>query len=379
MSITNIPDKVRVEIWTKAGGRCQYRGCNKPLWRDDVRLVTMNRSYLAHIVADEPGGPRGDPVLSDQLQDKFSNIMLLCDDHHRLIDKEDVLGHSVELLRAYKQQHEERIERLTSLQDYVRTEIVRFGARIKDRAALVTFDQAQEAVSPERYPSSEQGIRVDLSDLPLSEDDSEYWTVAKLAIDRRLGGALAGGVGPTGQQLSHLSVFALAPIPLLMYFGKQLGDIYPADVYQRHRQPATWSWQDLDDPGFNYTVLYPEQDEQSGERVVVCLSLSGTIHPAEVEHAIGEQLPAYTLTIADPRRDFLRAKEQLELFRVEWARLLTKIREIHGPQTEIHLFPAIPNSVAVEIGRVLLPKSDPSLAVYDHDHSSGGFRQIMAI
>lgn len=377
MSITNIPDKVRVEVWTKAAGRCQYRGCNKPLWRDDVRLATMNRSYLAHIVADEPGGPRGDAVLSEQLKDKFSNIMLLCDDHHRMIDREDVAGHSVDLLRSYKQQHEERIERLTDMQDYVRTELVRFSARVKDRSALVTFEQAQEAVAPERYPVSEQGIRLDLSDLPLNEDDDEYWSHARLAIDRRLSSALDAGVGPTGQQLSHLSVFALAPIPLLIYFGKKLGDIYPADVYQRHRQPATWSWQDDHDPGFNYTVLYPEPTDPAGDRVAVCLSLSGVVHQSEVERALGEQLPTYTLTIADPRRDFLRAKEHLELFRVEWARLLTKIRETHGPKTEVHLFPAIPNAVAVEMGRVMLPKSDPTLIIYDHDRAEG-FRRIMS-
>jgi CBASS immunity sensor of nucleotide second messenger signals len=178
--------------------------------------------------------------------------------------------------------------------------------------------------------------------------------------------------------LSHLSVFALAPIPLLIYFGKQLGDVYPTDVYQRHRHPESWSWQDLDDPGFNYTVLYPEPADPAGDRVVVCLSLSGTIHPSEAEHAVGEDLPTYTLTISDPRRDFLRAKDQLELFRVEWARLLAKIREKHGPKAEIHLFPAIPNSVAVQIGRVILPKSDPTLIVYDHDHNSGGFRRIMS-
>lgn len=379
MSITNIPEKVRVELWTKAAGRCQYRGCNKPLWRDEVKLARMNRSYLAHIVADEPGGPRGDAILSGELKDKFSNIMLMCDDHHRLIDKEDVAGHPVELLQSYKQQHEERIERLTSMQDSVRTEIVRFGARIKDRAALVTFEQAQEAVAPERYPVSEMGIRLDLSDALLNEDDDEYWAHAKLAIDRRLDTALAGGVGPTGQQLNHLSIFALAPIPLLICFGKKLGDMYPADVYQRHRQPETWSWQDDNDLGFNYTVLFPEQWEPPGGRVAVCLSLSGTVHLAEVEHALKEQFPIYTVTIADPRRDFLRTKEQLELFRVEWRRLLTKVRETHGADTEIHLFPAIPNSVAVEIGRVMLPKSDPSLVIYDHDHAAGGFRRIVAI
>ena len=45
---------------------------------------------FAHIIADEPGGPRGHPVLSKQLAKELSNLMLLCLDHHRLIDVDAV-------------------------------------------------------------------------------------------------------------------------------------------------------------------------------------------------------------------------------------------------------------------------------------------------
>lgn len=96
-----------------------------------------------------------------------------------------------------------------------------------------------------------------------------------------------------------------------------------------------------------------------------------------MDAAIGTRLPTYTLTISEPRRDFLRAKEQLELFRVEWTRLLAQLRENHGSGVEVHLFPAVPNSIAVELGRALLPKVDPLLVIYDHDN--GGFTRIMTV
>lgn len=378
MSITNIPDQVRVELWVKAGGRCQYHGCNKALWREELTLRRMNMSYLAHIVADSPDGPRGDPELSEQLKDKFSNIMLLCTDHHRLIDR-DVAAHPVDLLQKYKADHEERIERLTAMQIGARTEIVRFSARIKDRTAIVTFDQAQSAVAPERYPASERGIQIDLSNLEVNEFDPAYWTFAKSAIDQKLALALGDGVGPTGHPLSHLSVFALAPIPLLIYFGRRLGDTIPADVYQRHRENENWSWRELDNEGFNYTIIHPDRQDQNDKSIAVSLSLSGRIHDHEIETTLGTAQPKYLLTISDPRLDFLRAREQLELFRVEWRRLLTEIRDRHGSDSVIHLFPAVPNSVAIEMGRVMLPKSDPTVIVYDNDRENGGFRQIMTI
>jgi hypothetical protein len=379
VSKTTIPDKVVLKVWLDAGGRCQYPGCNIPLWKDELTLVKMNRSYLAHIIADVPGGPRGDPVLSDLLKADPSNIMLLCDTHHRLIDKVDVDGHTVELLREYKQEHEERIERQTAIQTERRTEILLFGTKIKDRSGNVNFEEAREAILPERYPASETGIRIDLAKFAITEKDPEFWTVLEKQVDRALSIHLEQGIGPTGRPINHLSVFAFAPIPALIAFGKRLGDTIAADVFQRHRTQSYWKWRPLDDEGFRYTVLKPDLPETKGTKIAVNLSLSGTIHGTEIERAMEGRVPTYTMTISQPRRDFLQAKEQLELFRSEWSRLLAEIRSDFGEDSEVHLFPAIPVAIAVEIGRSMLPKVDPRLIVYDQDKEDGGFRQILTL
>ena len=79
-------------LWARAAGRCHY--CNKPLIGD---LVSGNeklvRALVAHIVSAKPDGPRGDTVRSPRLVDEIANLMLLCYEHHRLIDVEDVAGH----------------------------------------------------------------------------------------------------------------------------------------------------------------------------------------------------------------------------------------------------------------------------------------------
>ncbi len=74
MSRTTLSVKTRLLVWVRAGGRCEYPGCNKLLLRDDLTATEMNRSYFAHIVADSPDGPRGDPVLSPLLKDDPSNV-----------------------------------------------------------------------------------------------------------------------------------------------------------------------------------------------------------------------------------------------------------------------------------------------------------------
>jgi hypothetical protein len=379
MSRTKLPEKVIVQVWMRAGGRCEYPACNVPLWRDDLTLTKMNAAYLAHIVGDSADGPRGDSILSEQLKAEPSNIMLLCDIHHRLVDQTDVVGHTVDTLRRYKQEHEERIEQQTGVQTHLRTHIVLLSCRIGDRQGGVDYEQARQAVFPHRYPADEHGIRVDISGLQLSERDNGFWPLICQQIDRQLDRYLNDGTGPSGKPINHLSVFALAPIPALIYLGKRLGDTIPMEVYQRHRNTDDWRWQNLPDDDFEYLGPHLSSTGQNETRIAVNLSLSDTIHQTLIEAALSGSVPIYTLTIRQPRRDYLRAQEQLELFREAWRRLLGEIRSRHNSFYTIHLFPAVPNSVAVEIGRVLLPKSDPPIVVWDKDNERGGFVRTIEV
>jgi SMODS-associated and fused to various effectors sensor domain len=363
----------------RAGGRCEYPACNKPLWRDDLTLAKMNGAYLAHIVGDSADGPRGDSILSAQLKADPSNIMLLCDIHHRLVDQTDVASHTVNVLRHYKQEHEERIEQQTGVQTHLRTHIVLLSCRIGDRQGLVDYEQARQAVFPHRYPADEHGIRVDVSSLQLSERDEGFWNIVCQQIDRQLNRYLNDHTGPSGKPINHLSIFAFAPIAALIYLGKRLGDTIPMDVYQRHRNTDDWRWQDLSDDAFEYIGSHLAAARQGETRIAVNLSLSDTIHQAPIEAALGGSVPIYTLTIHQPRRDYLRAQEQLELFREAWRHLLGEIRSRHNTVYTIHLFPAVPNSVAVEIGRLLLPKSDPSIVIWDWDSERGGFVRTIEV
>ena len=67
MSVSNIPESVKLLLWGKSGGRCQYEGCSKALWRDDLTKAEFNAAYIAHIIADKPTGPRGHSELSEKL------------------------------------------------------------------------------------------------------------------------------------------------------------------------------------------------------------------------------------------------------------------------------------------------------------------------
>ena len=47
MSNTHIPKDVLHEIWWKAAGRCEFKGCNKPLYKHGVTLDKCKISEYA--------------------------------------------------------------------------------------------------------------------------------------------------------------------------------------------------------------------------------------------------------------------------------------------------------------------------------------------
>ncbi len=65
----------------------------------------------AHIVAEEDNGPRGDPSMPVSERNAFSNLILLCPTHHRLIDKEHGRHYTVAILVQMKADHEALVER----------------------------------------------------------------------------------------------------------------------------------------------------------------------------------------------------------------------------------------------------------------------------
>jgi hypothetical protein len=362
MSKTSIPAHIKLKLWMRSGGRCQFRGCNELLYRDDLTQTKMNRAYIAHIIADSPNGVRGDKILSPQLAQEFSNLMLLCDAHHRLIDaksNEDI--YTVEVLKTYKKEHEERIEYLTGIGESYKSHLLFFKDNIGDRKPEIEFEDARLAILP-RFPANSNFIEIDLTHGAYRDYEDNYFRDKQKEISRL--------VETKVRQLSninHLSVFAFASIPLLIHFGYELGDTISANIYQRHRSTNSWKWQTEDISRFQYIIEEnPLKSEAETGIIALNLSLSGTIRDEEINSALDKPHSYYKITIANPNPNFLKSEEQLDLFKAEIRTLLRRIRETHGHNCEIHLFPAIPLSIAVSIGCILLPKIDPKIHVYEN-------------
>jgi len=372
MSKTKITTKTQNLLWAMSGGRCEYEGCNKILYMDLLTKKKYNIAYIAHNVGDAANGPRGDSVRSKLLADDIANLMLLCDEHHRLIDKVDVAGHSESRLLEMKKKHEDRIRRLTSIAPNMSSEIILYGANIGNHHSPLSYHLATEAMLPDFYPASDNAIELGLKN-SLSTDDTEmYWTTEENNLckqfDLKIKPRLMCG------NADHYSVFALAPQPLLIKLGILLNDLTNVKVYQKHREPSTWKWQ-ATSPNIKYTLSEPTDKTKTP---VLVFSLSATITHDRIQKVLGNNVSIWEIIIDVPNNDFLKTEALLADFRYIVRHALDKIKLHHGC-VDLHIFPAMPTSASVELGRVWMPKADMSLVIYDENKSRDGFHKTITI
>lgn len=371
MSSTHIPQDVKLRLYVLSGGRCEF--CNDSVLHDSLTYQEDNFAHMAHIIADSPDGPRGDKELSPEMAKDFDNLMLVCLKHSKLIDGKNRDKYSIEDLREMKKKHEDRIQRQTDLHPDNTTTVLRFIANIGERAVTVVLNDALHAILP-KFSADKDGILLDFTPRP-GRGDEHFWMSFADEITRQVERDLADT--NSRKRPTHLSIFALGPMPLLMKLGNSIGNTIAADIYQCHRDTGKWEWKPETDESFEYTIreaLVPESKD-----VALVLSLSGKIHEDEIYKVFSEKPHLYEISMEAPNTGFLSQKSRLEKFRVKYREILSRIRARHGEDVRIHLFPAVPAPIAVLCGRELLPKSDPSVIVYDHEKDKGGFVRILTV
>lgn len=98
-----ISNEVMRLLYAHSGNRCAYPNCHAPIFEEDGLLT----AECCHIKAFSPGGPRYDAAQTDEERNSGENLILLCTRHHRIVDA-DEQTYTVDLLREYKQKHEQQ-------------------------------------------------------------------------------------------------------------------------------------------------------------------------------------------------------------------------------------------------------------------------------
>jgi hypothetical protein len=365
----------RMILWAKAAGRCQYSGCNKSLIGDLISgAEDKNFGFVAHIVADTPTGPRGDSIRSPLLSDDVNNLMLLCHVHHKLIDVDAVDQHPEERMLAMKAAHEQRVETVTAIDDDRASHVLRYAANIGAHESPVAYEQISAAMLPGRYPADgRRTLDIEIRGSAHQDHEPQFWTFQRDNLNRQFETKIRERIA--AREIRHLSVFALAPQPLLMELGRLLCDIAPADVHQLHREPKGWRWP-VDGPAIRFRVHQPSRSDGP---VALVFALSATVTDDRITDVLGADAAIWAIEAEQPHNDIMKRPADLAEFRRLVRSTFNAIKAKHGERAVINIFPAMPVSAAVEVGRVWMPKADLPLVVFDQNRTLKGFVRAIEI
>ena len=97
-------------LYARSGNCCAYPKCLKEFSITD-NSVLNNLSEVCHIEASSQGGERWNEDMTEKERHGFNNLIILCFDHHKLIDNPENSGlYTVAILKEWKKQHERDIK-----------------------------------------------------------------------------------------------------------------------------------------------------------------------------------------------------------------------------------------------------------------------------
>ena len=364
------------QLWAGAAGRCQFNGCNRPLYKSPVTEEQGNISEIAHIWSFSDSGPRGwGPFASDTVAiNDLPNLMLLCHDCHKIIDADKYgFKYSAKLLRHWKEEHEKRVAIVCGVKPGLKSHVVLFGGNIGDNVSPLQPEHAKEVLFPKMYPADERPIRLSMK-WDGRDDQADYWETEAANLETSFNRQVRPLIEDSDQ--NHFSIFALAPIPLLIKLGSIFTDKTPTDVFQLHREPAmSWRW--LPESGAVQFLVNRPADITHPPSLVI--SLSDSICHERVYSVLGKEISIWELTIASPHNDFLKSPSQLSAFREVSRRLIAEIGRTHGLKLPLSIFPAMPVACAVELGRIRMPKAVMPWIIYDQNSRKNSFVRTLQI
>lgn len=375
----------KIRVWAAAAGRCEI--CGRDLLEGRITHVDMTLGELAHIVGarDTKGSPRGQDDMSDEDRAKAENLLLICADHHDEIDRQGSLDTmTIERLRKIKRAREEWVAKVTGLDRDRSTAVLRLIGNLRGKSVDIPRPTAAAAVlkSDDRFPDfplglDRSGIEIDLREIPgEAAPDPTYWRVATAKIDEVIAHGLDEAIRT--DRVSHVSVFAFARLPLLVYLGAAIDDNVAVEVYQRHRSTDEWAWLDAEDVDFASTAEVAP--DQGTVEAVLILNVSGSVSSGEIPADL-RALPRVVLapTAVTPAPDLVSSRAALRSFENAMRTLFADLEATAKGLQRLHVFAALPVSAAVALGRIHDSHIRPALAIYNRDDASGTYSHALDI
>lgn len=154
-------------LWSNAAGRCSFAHCNERLTVEQAaHSAPYTLGEMAHIKGEKKGSNRHDATQTNEQRDGYENLILLCPNHHTLIDKpENKEVYTVDILIKMKLEHESRISRCLDPTEIPNIE------ELKDQISIYLAENRQawlqygpSSVNAQKNPHSDEIYAIWLSE-----------------------------------------------------------------------------------------------------------------------------------------------------------------------------------------------------------------------
>lgn len=375
-----LSESVKQRVWGRSAARCVL--CSQWLINSEHFLHSTSVGELAHGVAAVAGkkAPRGAAPLDAEERAQEENILLLCHSCHRVVDSEEHRDkYTVEFLKTKKTEHERRVREVTNFATLRRATVLSLHAQIRGTISPASADQISTALLSAGLTGLGADTRNGKFDVTLDqgEQDEWSWVAGQSKVDKvvdRVNETVAAG------DISVIAVFAIAPIPILAYLGSRLDDKTEVALFPRQRvdSSSAWTWSGLSAPPTRFAVECGAESAGDDD-IAVILNVSGTVNenhlPAALAHA-----PKLTIMPEKdtPHPDLVHSVVMLNEFAATWRSALATAESRWPNAQRIHIFAAVPTTVAITIGRYRMRDSHPIFVLYQRANSDT-YKPVMEI
>lgn len=356
------PTKGTLEELARAShGYCMFEGCGEPLNIEKLTGYSGNFAYNAHIIASSETGPRGVPYLSDYLSDNAENILVLCDKHHRLIDKVAAADYDAVRLSLMRSDFIQTVQTLLE------------GLSFKPIPAFsILWPVAGKTISePDDRDIARSMSRIKARSSGklnrLSNNERRYIkrpeTFTNEIVDNINDDADAI-IQQTTNESHKAALFAFGPMPALVGLGARLGNKCETTPMLRFRDGGYWMWPQETEAAEPYSIKFDEAEFANKNEVTICVAM--TNYPdAMKQTALEIGMPTIEIKASEYGSAAIPHPGNGRQLQAELHKLLLRLKDEFSI-TKVHLLVCASNAINVFIGQAF-DLYQPSLLVYDFD------------
>lgn len=379
-----ISPRTAQKVWADAGGRCMFQGCSKDLSEIHLWTKAARVGYLAHIIASDPEGPRGNQQDSHRLANNPDNIMLMCDEHHRLIDSFAPEQFTSEILDEMRKSHRDMVRNYLDSLAFPPTRAVTLHANLGGVPTYFHDSELIDAILAMRramLPGVIHYVR-----RKSQRDDRHlpgFWHQYLREHEHQIRQLVSGFDSSSGSVTESLSVFPLHHIPTLVLAGRIMGEAQAIQIFQYDRNRKTWAWNPQVEAHSRDSFSVDSLSPGYATEVLITLELTAHVDeealPSDLQTSLDNgQLPWIRVTTSKTGINCIGHPDDLDQFTEVARKAIMHVQDVMRVQ-KVHLIAVSPASTVFRFGQMLQAGHHPEYIVYDRAGRDYEFTPALSI